>query len=50
MKEKKYANKIFFSYLPTDLPNQTIQDRGAANKHFFKDGLMGNATDMVPYL
>ena len=34
-KKKKIMN-IFF---PTYLPNQKIQDRGTANKQFFKDDL-----------
>ena len=34
-KTKQLPKKFF----PTYLPNQKIQDRGTANKHFFKDGL-----------
>ena len=36
MKEK--YNIIFF--LPTYLPNQNLQGKGTANKHYFKDGLI----------
>ena len=42
-KKKNMQKKMF----PTNLPNQKIQGRGTANKHFFKDG--PSITPMFPF-